>query len=154
ADSGDASRATDAASDVAVDSGLPTVPDNGCNVRLTDRPIGYASMGGGTVGGGNATPIMVTTNDQLRTLLADNQPRVLYLMNDLDFRTAPRNVQVCADDVTCDNGAGVQVDNARVSATCDPGEHVATRTRNEVRLDVASNKTLIGIGRGAGASIR
>jgi pectate lyase len=134
--------------------GLPTVPDNGCNVRLTDTPTGYASQGGGTVGGGKATPILVTTKEQLEMYLADNQPRVLYLMNDVDYRTAARNVQVCADDTTCDNGSGTQVDNARVSATCDPGEHMATRTRNESRLNIASNKTLIGIGVGRGAAIR
>jgi pectate lyase len=135
-------------------SGLPQLPDNGCNVRLTDTPVGFASLGGGTVGGGDATPILVTTKEQLENYLGDDEPRVLYLMNDLDFRTAPRNVSVCADDVTCDNGSGVQVDNARVSATCDAGEHVATRTRNESRLDVASNKTLIGIGDGDGAAVR
>lgn len=134
--------------------GLPTVPDNGCNVRLTDTPIGYASQGGGTVGGGKAAPILVTTKEQLQMYRADNQPRVLYLMNDLDFRTAARSVSVCADDTTCDNGSGVQVDNARVSATCDAGEHMAMRTRNESRLTVASNKTLIGIGVGRGAAIR
>jgi len=134
--------------------GLPTVPDNGCNVRLTDTPVGFAAQGGGTVGGGNATPILVTTTAELTTYLADDEPRVLYLMNDLDFRTAPRNVSVCADDTTCDNGSGAQVDNARVSATCDAGEHMDTRTRNEVRLEVTSNKTLIGIGTGSGAAIR
>jgi pectate lyase len=134
--------------------GLPTVPDNGCNVRLTDTPTGFASQGGGTVGGGKATPILVTTKEQLQMYLADNQPRVLYLMNDVDYRTTPRNVQVCADDTTCDNGSGMQVDNARVSATCDAGEHMATRTRNESRLTIASNKTLIGIGSGRGAAIR
>jgi pectate lyase len=48
----------------------------------------------------------------------------------------------------------MQVDNARVSATCDAGEHMATRTRNESRLTIASNKTLIGIGSGRGAAIR
>jgi pectate lyase len=135
--------------------GLPTVPDNGCNVRLGDTPIGFASLSGGTVGGGNTTPILVTAPDTLRTYLADNQPRVLYVMNDLDFRTANRTgVMVCADDTTCDNGSGRQVDNARVSATCDPGEHAATSYRYETRLTVASNKTVIGIGTGSGAAIR
>lgn len=134
--------------------GLPTVPDNGCNVRLTDKPIGFASLDGGTVGGGDVTPILVNTKEELQMYLADNKPRVLYLMKDVDYRTAPRDVSVCADDTTCDNGSGVQVDNARVSATCDAGEHKATRQRNESRLTVASNKTLIGIGDGDGASIR
>ncbi len=134
--------------------GLPTVPDNGCNVKVTDKPTGFASMDGGTVGGGDVTPLLVTTKEELTTYLKGDEPRVLYLMNDLDFRTAPRDVSVCADDKTCDNGSGVQVDNARVSASCDAGEHKATRTRNEVRLDVGSNKTLIGIGKGEGAAIR
>lgn len=134
--------------------GTSVVPDNGCNVQLTDKPVGFASLGGGTVGGGDVTPIQVTTKEQLQMYLADKEPRVLHLMNDLDFRTAARDVSVCADDTTCDNGSGMQVDNARVSATCDAGEHKATRQRNESRLNVGSNKTLIGIGKGSGAAIR
>ncbi|HEY7376632.1 MAG TPA: hypothetical protein VIF57_31020 [Polyangia bacterium] len=134
--------------------GLPTMPDNGCNVRLTDAPIGFATMEGGTVGGGSATPIMVTTTSAFQTYLGDSQPRVLYVMNDLDFRTAHRpGVMTCADDVTCDNGSGMQIDEPRVSATCDPGEHTATSYRYETRLDIKSNKTVIGIGAGAGVTI-
>lgn len=134
--------------------GLPTVPDNGCNVRLSDTPIGFATMNGGTVGGGNAAPIMVTTPAALRMYLGDSQPRVLYVMNDMDFRTERRNgVMTCNENTTCDNGSGMQIDEPRVSATCDPNEHPSTSYRYEVRLDIESNKTVIGIGRGSGVTI-
>jgi pectate lyase len=135
--------------------GLPTVPDNGCNVRLSDTPVGFAALDGGTVGGGNVTPILVKTAAELTTYLADSQPRVLYVMNDLDFRTANRTgVQTCADNTTCDNGSGVQIDEPRVSATCDSTEHTSTSYRYETTLKVASNKTVIGIGSGSGAVLR
>lgn len=135
--------------------GLPTVPDNGCNVQLTDEPVGFASMDGGTVGGGDVTPILVTTKESLASYLADSTPRVLYVMNDLDFRTENRGgVAVCVDNTTCNNGSGVQIDNPRVSSTCDAGEHAGTSYRYEQRLTVKSNKTVIGIGDGDGAAIR
>lgn len=135
--------------------GLPTLPDNGCNVRLDDQPLGFASMDGGTVGGGNTTPIQVTTEDQLISYLGDSEPRVLHVMNDLDFRTENRGgVQTCNENTTCDNGSGEQVEEPRVSATCDSNEYASTSYRYETRIDVASNKTVIGIGDGDGAALR
>jgi len=135
--------------------GLPTVPDNGCNVTYLDQPVGFAALDGGTVGGGDVEPTLVTTGEELESLLADDEPRVLYLMNDLDLRTeVETGVPVCLDDVTCDNGSGVQVDGARVSSTCDEPEHAGTSYRYESRLNVGSNKTLIGVGDGDGAEIR
>ena len=130
------------------------MPDNGCNVRLTDTPIGFATVEGGTVGGGSAAPILVTTTAQFQMYVGDNQPRVLYVMNDLDFRTAHRDgVMTCNENTTCDNGSGKQIDEPRVSATCDPNEHAATSYRYETRVNFASNKTVIGIGKGAGVTI-
>jgi len=129
--------------------------DDGCNVRLTDTPIGFAAQDGGTVGGGDATPIEVTTEAELQSYLSDSEPRVLYVMNDLDFRTENRTgVQTCNETTPCDNGSGVLVEEPRVSATCDSNEYASTSYRYEVRLDVASNKTLIGIGSGSGAALR
>jgi pectate lyase len=123
-------------------------------VQLTDTPVGYAAENGGTVGGGDATPIMVTTPEALKMYLADTEPRVLYLMNDLDFRTERRGgVMTCNENDTCDNGSGEQIDEPRVSATCDPNEHAGTSYRYELRLDVTSNKTLIGVGDGSGVTI-
>lgn len=135
--------------------GLPSVPDNGCNVRLSDAPIGFAAQDGGTIGGGKATPILVTTAAGLKAYLADNQPRVLYVVNDLDFRTSNRSgVQTCADNTKCDNGSGVMVDQPRVSTNCDSTEHASTSYRYETSLKVGSNKTVIGIGSGSGAALR
>jgi pectate lyase len=68
-------------------------------VRLGDAPFGFAALARGTVGGGAATPLLVTTPDAFKTHLADSQPRVLYVRNDLDFRTAQRTgVPTCADN--------------------------------------------------------
>lgn len=135
--------------------GLPTVPDNGCGLKLTDTPIGYAAQNGGTIGGGKATPILVNTPADLKTYLADAQPRVLYVMKDLDFRTENRTgVMTCNENTACDNGNGGKTEDPRVSATCDVQEHASTSYRNEVSLKVASNKTVIGIGSGSGAAIR
>lgn len=128
--------------------------DNGCNVRLTDTPIGYAAMDGGTVGGGDRTPINVTTEADLQAYLSDSEPRVLHVMNDLDFRTANRDgVMTCNESVPCDNGSGTLVEEPRISDSCDPQEYASTSYRYETRLNVASNKTVVGIGEGDGATI-
>lgn len=147
---GGASSTTDTTTGGTTTGGI----DNGCNVRLTDTPIGYASMDGGTVGGGDATPVNVTTEADLQTYLSDSQPRVLHIMNDLDFRTANRDgVMTCNESVPCDNGSGVMIEEPRVSSTCDVQEYASTSYRYETRIDVASNKTIIGIGDGDGATI-
>lgn len=135
--------------------GLPQVPDNGCNVRFQDKPLGFASMDAGTVGGGNLEPLLVTTEEQLKNYLEDSFPRVLHVMNDLDFRTENRpGVNVCRKRETCNNGSGKQIAEDRVSTNCDPHEYAATTSRYETRINVQSNKTVIGLGEGSGAAIR
>ncbi len=117
-----------------------------CQIGYKDKPTGFAQQGG-TVGGGDATPVQVTTAAQLTKLLSDDQPRVLHLMNDLDFRTARRGgVQTCNERVKCDNGSGVKIEEPRVSATCDAHEYASTSYRYETTVKVGSNKTVIGVG--------
>jgi len=117
-----------------------------CQIGYKDKPTGFAQQGG-TVGGGDVTPVQVTTEAQLAKLLSDDQPRVLYLMNDLDFRTARRGgVQTCNERVKCDNGSGVKIEEPRVSATCDAHEYASISYRYETTVKVGSNKTVIGVG--------
>ncbi|WNG28558.1 hypothetical protein F0U62_34575 [Cystobacter fuscus] len=131
-----------------VASGTAGGGEDPCAISLSDKPDGFAAQAGGTTGGGNATPIQVTTASQLKQYLEDGQARVLHIMNDLDFRTAARTVSGCEKKASCDS-QGKSIKEFRVSSTCNSDEVTATRTRNETTINVKSNKTVIGMGDGA-----
>lgn len=49
---------------------------------VTGKAEGFAS---GTTGGGTATPVYPTTNDQLVSYLGDSSPRVIIISKTFDF---------------------------------------------------------------------
>lgn len=77
--------------------------------QLDDRPVGFASIPiasgdykaeNGTVGGGNTLPVVATDVRSLALLLADDEPRVVLIANDIDLswpsetQDAPPNVDL------------------------------------------------------------
>lgn len=128
--------------------------------------IGFAAIPGNgldsTTGGGQAAPDYATTCDNLKSLLKDSTPRVVVVPASwtIDCRTATKDISAC--EIPCDtidcfasatSGAGQYkwrvLDNGN---TCDDyyiGSAQVPRTRNESKIDVASNKTLLGLGAGA-----
>ncbi len=47
-------------------------------------PIGWADQNGGTTGGGNASPVLVTSLSELQGLTEDSTPQVVYVQGTLD----------------------------------------------------------------------
>lgn len=57
-------------------------------------PVGWATQNGGTTGGGNATPTVVTTYAALKTALTSTTIKVVHIQGTITFPTAGRiNVQ-------------------------------------------------------------
>jgi len=66
-------------------------------------PIGWASLGGGTTGGGNATPVLVTTLADFKTAAAGTTARVIYVQGNFaqDSITIGSNKTI----IGCSSGA-------------------------------------------------
>jgi len=62
---------------------LPATTTYAQTVSPLDRPIGWASEAGGTTGGGNAAPVIVTSASELQNLVKDNTPRVIYVQGNI-----------------------------------------------------------------------
>jgi pectate lyase len=68
-----------------------TKPENNVNTltattnRTVAIPDGYATLNGGTTGGGDATPVVVTTAGQFRNLVGDGTPRVIVVQGRIDL---------------------------------------------------------------------
>jgi pectate lyase len=108
-------------------------------------PVGF---GESTRGGLGAAPVVVDTWDDLLALARDPEtPAVLLLPEGIhDFRDAPRDQPVCPS--VCTEAPDKPRYQVLVgNATCATG--LVTRTRYERRLIVGSNKTIVGLGRGA-----
>lgn len=119
---------------------------------------GFASLSGSgvntTTGGGNQTATRVTTCNDLKAALGDSKPRVIELPAGgvIDCRTSPRTQVACV--IPC----GSSDPNKNSYRLTVPGQtckdlnsnRQTNRTRNEIRIDVKSNKTLLG----AGGSVR
>jgi pectate lyase len=107
-------------------------------------PVGFARVTGGT-----GVPVLVTTIPEFEAWLSDETARILLLPEGLtDFR--PTGEEVRQQDTcptACPNEAK-QVYTVLVgAATCDT--ELVSRPRNDRRLAVGSNKTVVGLGRGA-----
>jgi pectate lyase len=48
-------------------------------------PDGYATLNGGTTGGGDATPVVITTEVEFRELVAGDTPRVIVVQGKIDL---------------------------------------------------------------------
>jgi pectate lyase len=70
------------------------------------KPIGWASQGSGTTGGGTAKPILVTTLAQLKSEVSGNTAKVIYVQGDFE----PSSISFGSNKtiVGCSPGARLQ----------------------------------------------
>ncbi|HEY2406979.1 MAG TPA: hypothetical protein VGI10_13305 [Polyangiaceae bacterium] len=108
-------------------------------------PIGY---GAGTTGGNGATPTVVSTWDELQAAAttADTPAVILLAEGKYDFRDAERDQPACPSACASDSSK-MEYAVLVPPATCALA--LVTKTRNERTLNLGSNKTLVGLGRGA-----
>jgi pectate lyase len=107
-------------------------------------PVGY---GEATTGGAGGPTTLVATWDELVAAAGDSDsPAVIVLGEGIhDFRDEREQLacpSVCTNDTT-----KTRYDVIGSDETCP--EALVTRTRSDRRLSFASNKTLVGLGRGA-----
>lgn len=134
-----------------------TGPSQGSAVfrrKVSIAPVGFAL---GTTGGGTAEPVLVTTTDALVQALKDDAPAVIVLdEGSLDtHRTGDDITETVACPTACDDVPGMTTKNLIPDDETCPVTQVPAE-RSEQRIKVASDKTLIGLGRGAqlfGASL-
>lgn len=69
-------------------------------------PIGWAAQGGGTTGGGDATPVLVSSLSELQAAVGDATPRVVYVQGQL----TPGLLDVGSNKtiIGCSSGAQLQ----------------------------------------------
>ncbi len=90
--------------------GAGTIDDGPCAVPsfvVSDpKPLGWASQGSGTTGGGSAKPILVTTLAQLKQEVGGTTPKVLYVQGDF----APSDIEFGSNKtiIGCSSGARLQ----------------------------------------------
>ncbi len=124
----------------------PARPERAVALRyeIDIRPVGFAE----SVEGGSGAPVLVTTLSELGDWLADDTPQVLVFPEGVtDLRRKDDDVQMQQTCPTpCSDGGEVYTVLVG-DATCDT--ELVSRPRNERRLRVGSNKTIVGLGRGA-----
>lgn len=149
----DNSNAGDAVAGGSDSGNVPPVVDSG-------NLLGFAAQPGSdglatTTGGGNRTPITVTSCDGLSSALSASGPAVVRIPANttIDCRTAPRTQPAC--EIHCPSYSddpnklyyripvGTQTCTELGSTSND---RLVNRTRNETRIRVASDKTLEGVG--------
>lgn len=120
-------------------------------------PDGFAAQSGPdglgtTTGGGSAAPVTVTSCSALVGALGSNAPAVLQVPAGtvIDCRTPARSQAACAIACPGYQDAGKTIYRIPVGEqTCkdlgSPSETRFSRSRNEINIQVASNKTLLGM---------
>jgi pectate lyase len=115
--------------------------------KVSIAPVGFAA---GTTGGGTTEPLRVTTTDALVAALKGDAPAVIVLdEGSLDVhRTGDDITTTMACPTPCEDFPGMMTKNLISEVdTCDAAMVPAERT--ERRISVTSDKTLVGLGRGA-----
>jgi len=117
--------------------------------RLTVRiePTGY---GADTTGGAGTEPVVADDLAELTALLEQPEPAVVLVREGVfDVRRTGADVgESTACPTDCPDGSGQITYNVLIpDTTCDRA--TVQMSRNERRLRVASDKTLVGLGRGA-----
>jgi pectate lyase len=110
-------------------------------------PVGY---GAATTGGAGATPLVTSDRDELAAALIGQEP-ALGLIPEGDYDFSKTGAEVTMIDVCptpCNDGSGLTIYTALPDGqTCaDP---MVPLPRRERHFAVTSNKTLVGLGRGA-----
>lgn len=125
------------------------------------KPIGFANTPGTdglatTTGGGSAVPVTVTSCPALIAALKSTVPAVVQIPSNatIDCRTPARTQMVCPVACASYQDPGkftyrVPVGTQTCSSLGATSDALFARTRNDIRVAVASNKTLIGLDNGA-----
>jgi pectate lyase len=114
-------------------------------------PVGFASSAG-TNGGGDAEPVLATTVDDIVNAVKSDDPKVVLIPEGvIDVRRTGKDVTQtvacptpCPDDT---DSPGMLTYNLLTEGQSCPDTVPATR--NERRIKIGSNTTLVGLGRGA-----
>lgn len=137
--------------------------DGQCN----SQPVvsGFASVVGNdgldsTTGGGNANPLVVRNCDALAQALTSTEQAVIHIPDNttINCHTAARVQPACA--IQCPSHLDsvnktfyrVPVGSQRCTELGSATDNLVNRTRNERRINVKPNKTLIGLGANAQVS--
>jgi pectate lyase len=150
--------APEASPGCAVDAGLPSGADAhfisaaepGTAVfRLDVRiaPVGFAAD---TTGGGDADPILASTTDEILSAVKSDDPKVVVVPQGvLDVRRTGSDVtQTMACPSQCSEDSTMLTYNLLADGDTCPVDMVPA-TRDERRIKIGSNTTLVGLGRGA-----
>jgi pectate lyase len=117
--------------------------------RLAFRiaPVGF---GAATTGGEGAEPVVASDLDEFAALLESDTPAVILVPEGpLNLRRPPEDAETeQACPLPCDDGSG-QTTYFALSGTQTCDEPLVPIVRDERHLAVGSNKTLVGLGRGA-----
>lgn len=118
----------------------------------TSGPDGLAT----TTGGGAAAPVTVTSCSALATALKSTAAAVVQIPANttIDCRTAARTQMACPVACPTNQDPGKYTYRIPVGTqTCtelgSSSNALQARSRNETRISIASNKTLVGMGSGA-----
>lgn len=107
-------------------------------------PTGFASA----VTGGSGTPVLVTTVRELEDWLSDDKPQVLVFREGVwDLRRTGDEVEMQSTCRTPCPDEGEVYTVLVGDAICET--ELVDRPRDERKLGVGSNKTIVGLGRGA-----
>jgi pectate lyase len=108
-------------------------------------PVGFGAQ---ATGGAGAKPTVVNTWEELQGLASDpSAPAVILLPESAyDFRDTPRAQPVCPS--TCSNDA-TKVEYTVLTGTQTCAAALVPSTLDDHVLTLGSNKTLVGLGRGA-----
>jgi pectate lyase len=101
---GDVEVPSGAADAGARDAGMPVIDSGGCPIRL----VGFATIEGGTTGGGSVPSTPVTTPDELRACAAATEPRVCLVQGTLTFPKF-EEIDVESDKTILGQGASAEI---------------------------------------------
>ncbi|KAL2890633.1 putative pectin lyase F [Ceratocystis lukuohia] len=110
---------------------------------VVGRPQGFAKD---TTGGGDLAPISPADINELKEWLTDAEPRVILLEKEYNFIGSEGICKDCDCCIPNSNTCGSSGQNAiDVINWCKDAPKIKCTYNNETRIDVASNKTLIGL---------
>ncbi|SHH62196.1 Pectate trisaccharide-lyase precursor [Vibrio aerogenes CECT 7868] len=115
----------------------------------SDKADGFAGQNGGTTGGKGGKTVTVNSCGELKSALNKSEPLIIQIPDKtLDCRTANRKQQACKVKCSGKNKYTYRIPTTNQSCR-DLGSSnnsTVTKYRNETRLNVASNKTIVGLG--------
>ncbi|CAE6421439.1 unnamed protein product [Rhizoctonia solani] len=110
-------------------------------------PLGYATLSGGTTGGGSATPVTVTTLDELKAAVTGNSAKVIIISGSITGNEVVKvgsNTSVLGKSGAALNGVGLRVldvsnviiRNLKISKVlADAGDAIGVQAANRVWID-------------------